>query len=41
VAPEAIQKWTGTKRKKFDVPLYFSVVPLQVGGHNKKYGAYG
>ena len=22
-------------RKIFDVPLHFSVVPLQVGGHNK------
>jgi len=25
-----------TGRKNFDVPLHFSVVPLQVGGHNKK-----
>jgi len=42
VASEAIQKCRGTNcrreapvEKIFDVPLNFSVVPLQVGGHNK------
>jgi len=28
----------GAVRKIFDVPLHFSVVPLQVVGHNKKLG---
>jgi len=29
------------RQKKFDVPLHFSAVPLQVGGHNHKYGGHG